>query len=103
MERATECELTQLMVAYQAGDLAAFERLYAILAEEARLFFARTHRDRSVIHDLVQDLFLEIHRSRRSYAPSLPVRPWVFGIARHVSARFHRAARMRPNETSAPI
>jgi RNA polymerase sigma-70 factor (ECF subfamily) len=87
------------MVAYQAGDLEAFERLYAILADEARAFFARSQRDRGAIHDLVQDLFLEIHRSRRSYAAPLPVRPWVFGIARHVSARARRSARMRPVES----
>jgi RNA polymerase sigma factor (sigma-70 family) len=96
-EQAEECRLTQLMIAYQAGDPSAFERLYAILADEARRYFARTHRDRGVIHDLVQDLFLEIHRSRRTYAPPLPVRPWIFGIARNISARSHRA--FQPNES----
>jgi RNA polymerase sigma-70 factor (ECF subfamily) len=98
-EQAEECRLTQLMIAYQAGDLSAFKQLYAILADEARRYFARTQRDRSVIHDLVQDLFLEIHRSRRSYAPSLPVRPWIFGIARNVAARNRRSSRLQPNES----
>jgi RNA polymerase sigma-70 factor (ECF subfamily) len=98
-EQAEECRLTQLMIAYQAGDPSAFEQLYAILADEARRYFARTHRDRGVIHDLVQDLFLEIHRSRRTYAPPLPVRPWIFGIARNVSARNRRASRLQPNES----
>jgi RNA polymerase sigma-70 factor, ECF subfamily len=94
-----ECRLTELMIAYQAGDLGAFEQLYAILVDEARRYFARTHRDRAVVHDLVQDLFLEIHRSRRSYTPPLPVRPWIFGIARNVSARNRRATRLRPSES----
>jgi RNA polymerase sigma-70 factor, ECF subfamily len=98
-ERAEECRLTQLMIAYQAGDLSAFKQLYAILADDARRYFARAHRDRGVILDLVQDLFLEIHRSRRSYTPPLPVRPWVFGIARNVSARNRRALRLGPNES----
>jgi RNA polymerase sigma-70 factor (ECF subfamily) len=98
-EQAAECRLVDLMIAYQAGDPAAFERLYAILSEETRSYFARTHRDRAMIHDLVQDLFLEIHRSRRSYTPPLPVRPWVFGIARNVAARSRRASRLRPNES----
>jgi RNA polymerase sigma-70 factor (ECF subfamily) len=91
-----ECRLTELMIAYQAGDLGAFEQLYAILAGEAARYFARLHRDRSVVHDLVQDLFLEMHRSRRTYTPPLPVRPWVFGIARNVSARTRRALRLQP-------
>lgn len=91
-----ERRLTELMIAYQAGDLAAFEQLYAILAGEAARYFARLHRDRSVVRDLVQDLFLEMHRSRRTYTPPLPVRPWMFGIARNVSARNHRALCLQP-------
>src|SRR5207249_1976175 len=38
---------------------------------------------------------LEVHRSRRTYMPPLPVRPWVFGIARNVSARNRRATFLR--------
>jgi len=90
----------ELMIAYQAGDLGAFERLYALLVGEATRYFSRAHRDRSVIHDLVQDLFLEIHRSRRTYTPPLPVKPWIFGIARNVSARNRRAFRLQPGESS---
>ena len=82
-----EGQLTELMIAYQAGDLGAFEQLYAILAGEVTRYFSRLHRDRSVVNDLVQDLFLEVHRSRRTYTAPLPVRPWIFGIARNVSAR----------------
>src|SRR5690242_16022740 len=85
--QAQECQLIELMVAYQAGDPGAFEQLYAVLADEACRYFARAHRDRGVARDLTQDLFLEIHRSRRSYTPPLPVRPWIFGIARNVLAR----------------
>jgi RNA polymerase sigma-70 factor, ECF subfamily len=88
-----EGRLTELMIAYQAGDLAAFERLYAALSGEVTRYFSRLHRDRSVIHDLVQDLFLEIHRSRRTYTPPLPVRPWVYGIARNVLSRNRRVPR----------
>src|SRR3954470_24929373 len=88
-----ERRLSELMIAYQAGDLGAFEALYAILAGEVTRYFSRLHRDRSVIHDLVQDLFLELHRARRTYSPPLPVRPWVFGIARNVLARSRRIPR----------
>jgi len=38
---------------------------------------------------------------RRSYTPPLPVRPWIFGIARNVSARNRRAARLQPSESAA--
>jgi RNA polymerase sigma-70 factor (ECF subfamily) len=93
---ADDGALIALMVAYQAGDLAAFEQLYAILVDDVRGYFARAHRDGNVAGDLAQDVFLELHRARRTYTPPLPVRPWVFGIARNVAARSRRAARVRP-------
>jgi RNA polymerase sigma-70 factor (ECF subfamily) len=99
--RADEGALVALMIAYQAGDLAAFEQLYAALVEDVRRYFARTHRDHGAAGDLVQDLFLELHRARRTYAPPRPVRPWVFGIARNVAARSRRAARAR--QAHAPV
>ncbi|HUQ10982.1 MAG TPA: RNA polymerase sigma factor [Steroidobacteraceae bacterium] len=99
---ADESRLTQLMVAYQGGDAGAFEQLYAILSDEVRRHFARNHRERRGVNDLVQDLFLEIHRSRRSYAPPLPVRPWVYGIAHNISARARRAAGQQPWPSGAP-
>lgn len=93
---AEERRLAELMIAYQQGDPDAFEQLYALLVDGVRRYFAKVHRDRGTVHDLVQDTFLEIHRSRRTYTPPLPVRPWVFGIARNVSARSRRAAQLRP-------
>src|SRR5262249_29558416 len=93
--RVDEGALVALMIAYQAGDLAAFEQLYAALADDIRGYFARSYRG-GVVGDLAQEVFLELHRARRTYAPPLPVRPWVFGIARNVAARSRRAARARP-------
>jgi RNA polymerase sigma-70 factor (ECF subfamily) len=94
-ERAEPPQLVALMVAYQAGELGAFEQLYAALVEDVHRYFSRVYRDGALARDLVQDTFLELHRSRRTYAPPLPVRPWVFGIARHVLARSRRAAHAR--------
>jgi len=100
-EPAEEHRLVSLMTAYQNADLSAFEQLYASLADDVRRYFTRTQRDRASIHDLVQETFLEIHRSRRTYMPPLPVRPWVFGIARNVAARSRRAAHLRSWESAA--
>lgn len=94
MERAgsapigDERQLVELMASYQNGDLAAFEQLYAALADEVRRFFER--QQRGAARDLLQEAFLELHRSRRTYRPGLPVRPWVYGIARNVLARDRR-------------
>lgn len=37
------------------------------------------------VADIAQETFLQIHRARRTYRPELPVRPWMFAIARHVA------------------
>ncbi len=87
-----EDDLAELMVAYQAGELPAFEQLYARLASDLQGYFAAAVRDGTVARDLVQDTFLEVHRSRHTYLPPLPVRPWLFGIARHVLGRHRRGA-----------
>jgi RNA polymerase sigma-70 factor, ECF subfamily len=88
-----EQRLVALMTAYQGGDLRAFEALYAALANDVRRRFARAGNNGRIVDDLVQETFLEVHRARRTYAPPLPVRPWIFGIARNVAARSRRAAR----------
>lgn len=95
-----DAALVDLMIAYQAGELGAFEQLYALLADDVRRYFQRQQRA-GTADDLTQELFLELHRARRTYMPPRPVRPWLFGIARHVVARNRRAARARPEPSNA--
>ena len=77
-------DLERLMTAYQAGSLDAFERIYAALAPPVLGYLTSLSRDRSHAEDLVQESFLQVHRSRHTYRAELPLRPWVFAIARHV-------------------
>ena len=86
-----EACLVSSMVSYQAGELDGFADLYADLADDLERYFAAA-AGRGVAEDLVQDTFLEIHRSRRTYRSPAPVRPWVFGLARNVLRRHRRTA-----------
>lgn len=79
-----DAQLGELMAAYQSGQVDAFDRLYAALEDELRCFFHNRSREADRVEDLVQETFLQIHRSRRGYLPGRPVRPWVYAIARHV-------------------
>jgi len=87
--------LRALMVAYQNGDLDAFDRLYTALENELRRFLRARCHDPQRVDDLLQETFLQLHRSRRGYLPGLPVRPWVYAIAKRVFLMHVRTVRRR--------
>lgn len=72
------------MVAYQHGEVAAFEDLFATMAVSVRNYLASLARSVDRADDLLQETFLQVHRSRHTYSPPRPVKPWLFGVARHV-------------------
>jgi RNA polymerase sigma-70 factor (ECF subfamily) len=80
----TEAELCDRMKAYLDGDIEAFDALYAAFAGRLRGYLLSQCRDAALADDLLQDTFMQIHRSRRTYEPGRPVTPWVYAIARHV-------------------
>ena len=89
-------DATALMARYQSGSLEAFDALYASLAPSLRAYLLSLARDGARADDLLQDTFLQIHRARHTYRPGLPVRPWVFAIARHVWLMDRRMRARRP-------
>jgi RNA polymerase sigma-70 factor (ECF subfamily) len=95
----TELESAQtldtLMREYQSGSLAAFEALYRALAPRVDGFIRARVRDAGRASDLLQETFLELHRSRHAYLPGQSVIGWTFGIAQNVVLRHRREARRR--------
>ena len=84
MDSVTEERLVEVMVAYQRGELEAFEDLFRALSVNIRNYLASLTRSVDRAEDLMQETFLQVHRSRHTYSPPRPVKPWIFGIARHV-------------------
>lgn len=80
----TEQELEAQMLAYQRGDASAFDGLYWALRPRLAGYLVLLARSQGRVDDLLQETFLQIHRSRRTYLPGRPVVPWAFAIARHV-------------------
>ena len=78
----------------------AFDALYAAFAGRLRGYLLSQCRDATLADDLLQETFLQMHRSRRTYQPGRPVTPWVYAIARHVYLMKRRSAgrRMRFEE-----
>ena len=83
--------LSTLMVRYQQGDATAFRELFEALQRPLRAYMIGLTRDVARAEDLVQETFLHLHRSRQTYRPPRPVRPWAFGIARYVFLMERRA------------
>jgi len=86
-------ELRGLMIRHQGGSLEAFQEIYAQLAPGVRRYLSHMAGGSEVADDLLQETFLQMHRSRAAYNPAYAVKPWVFGLARNVFLMNRRAAR----------
>ena len=93
--------LEDSMARYQNGSMEAFEHLFATLAPPLRRYLYGFVKDAAIAEDLVQETFLQIHRSRHTYIPPRPVKPWVFAIARHTALMELRRRRRRAPEVLA--
>jgi RNA polymerase sigma-70 factor, ECF subfamily len=75
-----EEQLRDLMISYQGGSLEAFQGIYAKLATAVRRYLFHLTGGSETADDLLQETFLQMHRSRAAYNPACAVRPWVFGL-----------------------
>src|SRR6185295_19153686 len=87
--------LSILMGAYQGGSVDAFNRLHDAIASDLKTFLTRLSRDPTRADDLLQETFLQLHRSRATHSPGQPVRPWVFAIAKRVFLMYRRSSTRR--------
>jgi len=73
----------ELMARVQAGDVRAFELLYARYAHPLLNFFYRMCYDRVAAEDYLQETFLRVWRARARYRPIGKVSTWLFEIAKN--------------------
>ena len=83
------------MIQYQAGKPEAFEELYKQIKPKLHKYLVLKCLNRPLAEDLLQETFLQIHRSRRTYIPERPVIPWIFSIAHYVYLNDRRARTRR--------
>src|SRR5687768_11648058 len=93
---AGDQQLRERMREYQAGRFEAFDEIYASVAPALRRYLLSQARDAAKADDLVQETFLQMHRARHTYDPSLPLMPWAIAIARHVWLMDCRTRSRRP-------
>ena len=90
------------MVAAQAGDARAYDRLLRDCLPLLRAIARRRIMDAHEAEDAVQDTLLTIHRMMSTYDPARPFRPWLVAIAeRRCVDRLRRRGRGAGRE--API
>ena len=79
------------MTLYQSGDYAAFECLYE--RHSGRVFqYLKGKVASEVAKDLIQEIFLKVHRSREAYQSQYPFLPWLFTVARNTLNDFFKSS-----------
>ncbi|MCX8116012.1 MAG: RNA polymerase sigma factor [Burkholderiaceae bacterium] len=72
----------ELMLAYAAGDAAAFAQLYDRHARAVYRFLLRSLRHPQLADDLLQETWMAVIRNAAGYAPRARFATWLYGIAR---------------------
>ncbi|MEX1023754.1 MAG: RNA polymerase sigma factor [Planctomycetota bacterium] len=83
------------MLAYQAGEEAAFDRIVERYSGQVWSLLTRflgTHANRE---DLVQEVFLRVIRARASYRPTARLSTWLYRIAFNLAANERERAGVR--------
>ena len=78
---ATETRDEDLMLAYAAGDAAAFDALYARHKGGVYRYMLRHCGHAGVADELFQDVWMNVIRARASYVPSAKLTTWLYRIA----------------------
>ncbi len=105
-ESGDDTALDSLMVQYQGGDWQAFEQLYRGLKEPLLRYLRWRVGDPARAEDLLQQTFLQVHRSRQTFLPGRSARAWLYGVARNVllmdqRTRYRKTGRELPLDHAA--
>jgi RNA polymerase sigma-70 factor, ECF subfamily len=100
MEPSPYPPLETLMEAYQKGDRDAANRLIQAVSPPLHRYLCAHTCDRRHADDLLQDVWLRLHKSRHTYRPGEPVLPWLYAIARHVRIDGYRRREFERREST---
>jgi RNA polymerase sigma-70 factor (ECF subfamily) len=90
------------MVRYQQADRTAAAALIESLSPQLHRFFASQMGSRADADDMLQDVWLRIHRVRHTYRSGEPFLPWLYAIARRVRIDHYRK-RSRSREVAVDV
>ena len=87
----------ELMLAYGAGDLGAFQALYARHRGPLFRHLSRQLRDASLAEEVFQDVWQRVIAARERYRPEAKFGTWLFQIAHNRLADHWRGKQHRPD------
>ena len=90
MHEERESRWRAWMIAAQDGDSASYEKLLRELMPHLRSVVTRRLFDSSGVEDVVQNVFMSVHRARHTYRPERPFGPWINAIARNAVVDYIR-------------
>jgi RNA polymerase sigma-70 factor (ECF subfamily) len=79
-----------LMQRLQAGDADACRELLDDIGPAVIGFLRRRIADSAELEDVYQEVFMALFEARQTYEPDRPLEPWLFAIARNVTADYLR-------------
>jgi len=85
-----------LMLAYAAGDVAAFEVLYRRHRDKLYRFLVRQLRNPALADEIFQDIWQRVIAGREGWRPDALFTTWLYRIAHNRLADHWRAASHRP-------
>jgi RNA polymerase sigma-70 factor (ECF subfamily) len=90
----------RLMLAFAAGDEAAFAALFERWSRPLLRYLERLVREAATAEELVQEAFVRVHRARETYRPEARFSSWLFRIATHLAwHELRRPRRRAPHES----
>ena len=91
---SVEVSLEELCQGLKASDRSAFERLFRLFRQDLLRYVQSIVREAAVAHDLVQDVFVSLWGLRTSLDPALPLKPYLYRMARNRAYRYLRDERI---------
>jgi RNA polymerase sigma-70 factor (ECF subfamily) len=88
------------MLAFREGDVDAFDALFQRWAGPLLRYLERMLHDAAGAEDLVQEVFLRVHRARERYRPEARFSTWIFRIATNLALNELRRPRRRDPHAS---
>ena len=89
-------ESDALVARWKAGDRAAFRELFARHRSDVVRLVFRMLGSRNDVDDVVQEVFLQVHRSLRDFRGDAKFSTWLHRVAVNVVLMVRRAAKSRP-------